>query len=629
MKPVVLDFETYAILPRPEYPPKPVGVAIKRPGCAAKYYAWGHPTGNNCTFAEAKRELKKAVSGKAPLLFHNAKFDIDVMEQHMGIKAPAWDKVHDTLFLLFLDDPHADNLSLKPSAERLLGLAPSERDAVGSWLTRHQPIAGIRMNDKPKGKNYYGKYIAYAPGGLVGAYAIGDIDRTEALFNLLHAKILKDGMGVAYDRERKLLPILLGMERRGIDIGTTRLGSDVAKFSAVKERIDSWIRVKTKSPNLDVGKAQQLVPALVKAKLVDKKLLGNTDKSGALQTNKDALRRAISDKPMLQALLYRAQLSTCLATFMEPWLKTAERSGGLIFTQWNQVRQSHGAGDMTGARTGRLSSAPNLQNIPKPFPAPVDEAKKAGLDLPALPLVRSYIIPPKGCVFIDRDYSQQELRILAHFEDGSLLQAYQADPWLDVHGHAGKMINSMLGKSYARGAIKNTGFGIIYGMGVGMLAVKNGCSVEEAREVKDAYLRTFPGLRGMYTDMKQRAASNEPFRTWGGRAVYCEPAKLVDGVFRTYDYKMVNYLVQGSAADCTKEAIIKYAEQRPPAHILLLNVHDQLLCAVPKREVKRGMGILKKAMESVVFSLPMLTDGKCSPENWAALKTYDKRGELV
>lgn len=356
---VTIDFETFAILPRPDYPPKPVGVAIKHPGRKAKYYAWGHPTGNNCTFAEAKRELTKAVTGKAPILFHNAKFDLDVMEVHMDLKAPAWNLVHDTLFLLFLDNPHADNLSLKPSSERLLGLAPSERDAVGEWLLHHQPIAGIRMNAAAKGQNYYGKYIAYAPGGLVGTYAIGDVDRTEALFNLLHAKILKAGMGDAYDRERQLLPILLGMERHGINIDAARLATDVATFSAVKEMLDSWIRTKTKSPNLDVGKAQQLVPALVKAKLVDKKLLGTTGKSGALQTNKDALRRAITNPSVLQALLYRAQLSTCLGTFMEPWLKTATRAKGLIYTQWNQVRQSHGA-DPTGARTGRLSSTPNI-----------------------------------------------------------------------------------------------------------------------------------------------------------------------------------------------------------------------------------------------------------------------------
>src|SRR5512147_1728708 len=104
------------------------------------------------------------------------------------------------MFLLFLQDPHASSLSLKPSAERLLGLPPDERDAVAEWLIANGKIA---KNQDP------GAFIAQAPGDVVGTYAIGDVDRTEKLYDLVYPQVVELGMDLAYNRERQLLPILL------------------------------------------------------------------------------------------------------------------------------------------------------------------------------------------------------------------------------------------------------------------------------------------------------------------------------------------------------------------------------------------------------------------------------------
>ena len=642
-KPVTIDFETHGIEGRPKYPPVPVGVSIKYPGKKAKYYAWGHPTGNNCSYGEARSELVKAWKHKDGILCQNGKFDVDVAETHMDLPLLKWDKVHDTLFLLFLDDPHQIELGLKPSAERLLGLPPEEQDAVGEWLIANQPIPGVRISRSKQSDHYFGRYIAYAPGDLVGKYANGDVERTEQIFDILWPKTVARGMLESYDRERKLAPILLRMERRGVPVDHKRLKSDVEMYNEWRGKLDAWIikTIKADSDiNLDSG--AQLVDAVVKSKKADPSLMPKTP-TGKFQTNKEALLLGVTDKVLLAVLKYRTQLKTCLGTFMAPWLATANASGGLIYTTWNQVKAPSGDSSV-GTRTGRLSSTPNFQNIPKEF-SPIfahdesDPVKAKKLpkcpfkDMPPLPMVRSYVVPFEGHVFVDRDYSQQEPRILAHFDGGQLMETYLANPWVDFHDYAKAELEKM-GKFYDRKPVKNTNLGLIYGMGVGKLAERNGMSVEESSELKKAILQLYPGLKAMYKDMKIRAKSNTPIRTWGGREYYCEPPRLVDGRIREFDYKLVNVLIQGSAADCTKQAIIRTDEAiTATGHqddwFILLNVHDQITESVPKEDMREAMEVLRVQMESIPFDVPMLSEGSVSATNWAELKDYDKKGKVL
>lgn len=616
MKPVVIDFETFAIERRPDFPPKPVGVSIKYPGEKAHYYAFGHPTGNNCAKISAEKALRKAWNYSGGLLFHNAKFDVDVAVTHMGMDEPNWNQIHDTMFLLFLSDPHASTFALKPSAERILKMPSEERDAVKDWLVANGVVS--------KASKGWGAFIAYAPGDLVGKYADGDVIRTEKLFTKLYAEIKKRKMLPAYDRERQLMPILLENERRGVPV-STRLVADVESYRQVVKKLDGWICRTLKAKDLPIDSGVQLLGALQDAKKVDTSRLGLTP-TGAYKTDKESLADAITDKTLAAALNYRASLLTCLGTFMEPWLEQARRSNGRIFTSWNQVRGGSSQ-KSSGAVTGRLSSSPNFQNIPKEFkPFWAHEAKglpRAPFPLPSLPKVRSYLIPEPGCALIGRDYSQQELRVLAHYAGGDLLTAYTEDPKLDMHQHAQAVISEMLGREVPRGEIKTTGFGLIYGMGVGLLAKKTGATVDAARQIKNTYLAAFPGIKDLMQEMRRRAAENLPIRTWGGREYYCEPPALINGEIRTFDYKMVNVLVQGSSADCTKQAIIEYHATKPPSHHLLITVHDELLASVPVGEVDAGHAALRRAMASVNFDVAMLSDGKSSTTNWAEMQRYD------
>jgi DNA polymerase I-like protein with 3'-5' exonuclease and polymerase domains len=482
-----------------------------------------------------------------------------------------------------------------------------------------------------------------APGDLVGKYANGDVERTEAIFQLLWQKTADREMLVPYDRERKLAPILLRMERRGVPVDHKRLRADVDNYNEWRTKLDAWIIKTIKAPadiNLDSG--AQLVEAMVNAGKANPELMPRTA-TGKFQTNKEALLLGVTDKVLLAVLKYRTQLKTCLGTFMEPWLATADASGGLIYTTWNQTKSTE-SGGAVGTRTGRLSSTPNFQNIPKEFnpifahdetdPAKAKKLPKCPFkDLPPLPLVRSYVVPFKGHVFVDRDYSQQEPRILAHFDGGQLMDTYLANPWVDFHDYAKAELEKM-GKFYERKPVKNTNLGLIYGMGVGKLAMKNDMSVEEAGELKKAILVLYPGLKAMYQDMKVRAKSKQPIRTWGGREYYCEEPKLIDGRIREFDYKLVNVLIQGSAADCTKEAIIRFDDAvttagRQDDWFLLLNVHDQLTASVPTKDKCEAMEVLRVQMESVEFDVPILSEGSVSATNWAELKDYDKKGKVL
>ena len=143
----VIDFETRPIAPRPDYPPVPVGFSIQHPGeRKSRYYAYGHPTKNNCNKGDAQRVLRLAWKSGA-LLFQNGKFDVDVAETHLGcprLTDPLL--MHDTMFLLFLSDPHAISLSLKPAAERILGMAPTEQQAVGAVV---DPASGGAAARRP------------------------------------------------------------------------------------------------------------------------------------------------------------------------------------------------------------------------------------------------------------------------------------------------------------------------------------------------------------------------------------------------------------------------------------------------------------------------------------------------
>lgn len=612
---ITVDFETYGIHQRPKYPPVPVGVAIKYPGKAARYYAWGHPDGNNCDRDTAKDALLLAYKSNFGLLFHNAKFDIDVAETHLQMPRLSWERYHDTQYLLFLTDPHAQSFSLKPSAERLLGLAPEEQDAVKQWLLTNQPTAaGERIT-----AGNSGAYICLAPGKLVGAYAKGDVDRTEGLFKLLWPQVQQRGMQPAYDTERELMPILLDNERQGIHVNLRALTTDYTLYMGSKLKVDAWLRKKLKVKEINFDSNEELADALDAAGIVTEWVLTPTGKRSTSKDNMSVA--AFKCKKTAAMLAYRSKLSTCMQTFMEPWLLTARETDGIIHTTWNQVRQYSGGNKSKGTRTGRLSSSPNFQNIPTELDDKDDGyVHPSFIDLPLLPSMRNYLIPDKGHIWGKRDYNQQELRILAHFEDDQLKAAYEENSRMDMHKYVGDKITEIVHKSYERKMVKIINFGIIYGKGVGLLAEEMRCTVETAKELKNAHAKAIPGAKRINTEIKEISKKGDPVVTWGGREYYVEPPAKIGNRMVTFEYKLLNYLIQGSASDCTKRSIIRYNSMKKEGRFLA-TVHDENNFSCPPKAMKEEMSLMKEAMEDIKFDVPMLSDG-FTGKSWGTIKAY-------
>lgn len=617
---ITIDFETESIESRPAYPPKPVGVSIKWPkDRSARYYAWGHPTKNNCTEAMARVALTEALASEFPLLFHNAKFDVDVWQTHMmKLSLPiSWARIHDTQFLLFLHDPHAMSLALKPSAERLLGMKPEERDAVNEWILNNVPAAAKKPSTA-------GGYICKAPGDLVGKYANGDVVRTEKLFKHLYPIIEKEGMMKAYDRERELMPIFLENERKGLRVDVPALKRDIPVYRAELEKAETWLRKRLKvSKEFNFDSDAEMATALNDSGIVTE---WEMTKTGKRSTSKKTMTvEKFSDKKVFLVLGYRNRLTTCLRMFMEPWLEKAKVSGGFILPTWNQVRQPKGDDGNKGTRTGRPScDDPNLLNLAKSFEDRGDDyTHPKFVKLLPLPLIRRYTLPDEGCVWLHRDFNQQELRILAHFEDGQIMKAYQENPRLDLHTFVQEEIKKITHMDADRGSVKILNFSRVYGAGLGNMALRLKRPIEEVRAIRDAQNKALPGLPELDQSIKDMAKRGEPIVTWGGRVYYCEEPKFVErfGRVMSFEYKMLNVLVQGSAADATKESIIRYHNHPKRRGRLLVTVYDEINVSVNPKYEKEEMKILRECMEGLEFDVVMLSDGK-SGNNWGNLKKY-------
>lgn len=603
----VVDHETRSIQRRPVYPPEPVGTAI-RVGGVSKYLAWGHPTGNNSSKQEAYDFLCR-VREHHRVVYHNSKFDMEVEQAHFDLPVLSPDKYEDTLFTSYLVDPRAQTLALKELCETRLGIAPEERDELKEWILSNVTAA----RRKPSS---WGAYICEAPAGLAGRYAVGDVDRTEALFLDTHAEVTDADMETAYLREKRLMPVVLGMEQRGIRCNVRKLRKDLKTWMSRRDELEQKIFKRLGGKEFNLGSGPQLADALDRANKVDQWF---ATKKGGISTSRDNLERGINDPTLLTLLSTHSKFCTYINTFGLPWLAQAEANNGYLYPSFNQVRSSneYGGSGGVGARTGRFSSSgPNFQNVPGNIE---DDSPYYGI----LPSLRDYLIPDEGCVFIGRDYSQQEVRILAHYEDGGLLVAYRQDPRMDVHEFARKLILERTGVDYPRKFIKVTAFGIIYGMGIIKIQLKLNIELaDDARALKDAYLTAIPGIRALNLELKRMVRNDEPLYTWGGRRYYCEPPRRVDGQMKSFEYKMLNLLIQGSAADCTKEGMIRADEEFVTGY-LTLQVHDELLGQCPKGDEKREMAILRECMESVEFDVPMLSDGKYSARSWGAMKSWE------
>jgi DNA polymerase I-like protein with 3'-5' exonuclease and polymerase domains len=278
METSVVDFETDKIESRPNYPPKPVGVAIRWPSGDKEYLAWGHPQGNNCDLATGRMKIKEAYECDRTL-FHHAAFDMDVSECYFGLKPR---RFGDTLFLAFLKDPYAADLGLKPLSVKDLGMPADEQEELRDWILEN-------VKEAKRAKTKWGEHISKAPGQLVGRYAISDVDRTHKLYRKYIPEIRERGMLEAYKRELKCAPITMEMERNGVRVDRKGLKKCLIKFNEmdhdVMRAIAKKLRIDPKNlkdddnkKGFNINSGDQLGEALLKAGKLDAVIKTETGK---------------------------------------------------------------------------------------------------------------------------------------------------------------------------------------------------------------------------------------------------------------------------------------------------------------------------------------------------------------
>jgi DNA polymerase-1 len=521
-------------------------------------------------------------------------------------------------------------MALKPLADKYLDMPPDEQEALRDWILANVPGA-------KKAPTKWGAHIGKTPGKLCGPYARGDVIRTIKLFKLWLPWIKETGQYDAYVRELRIVRIKLKMESEGINTDTKKLKRDANKWEAAYLAMGKTLRRQlkiTKAYDLDspkgffnINSGAQLADALEHADLIDPDDWVYTDK-GNRSTSVDNLKAAEVRPAFLKNYAIYSTLSTYINTFLLPWIETGDKANGFIHPTFNQVRttEEHGNTGTKGTKTGRPSvTNPNFNNLP----ANVEDSKNRdvlitvakylrnfGLNFTGL---RNYIVPNNGGIFIGRDYAQQELRVLAHYEDGDLLNLYLDNPTLNIHKLIGAEIYERTGYDLPRKAVKTVVFGTIYGYGLDALAEELDATREDAKIIKRALLKTLPGVSDLDRELKAMARDEEPIRTWGGRLYYCEESKFVKGQYRDFAYKLLNLLIQGSSADITKQAMIQVDDALTDGHIKL-QVYDELLANT--NNPKRDMPLMREAMEDIKLDCPLPTDGEWSAKSWGQMKKY-------
>jgi DNA polymerase I-like protein with 3'-5' exonuclease and polymerase domains len=596
---VEVDIESKAIIKgAPIEKATPVGVALGIPkddGSVQRVYlAWGHPEGNNCTKEEAREVLVRYWD--RPFVTHNGcGFDVPNLTSYFDLPERDPLLTHDTLFAAYLNNPHARSLKLKDLANDLLGIPPDEQQDMYRWILQNVPDCRSIKD--------CGAYISETPVSLSGPYATGDVYRTGELWNFLKPSVVD--MEEAYQREQRLAPVLADMKRRGIRVDVGRLKEDTHKANIKKALLDQLIREHLKAPDLNPGSDKELGALLVERGYEGFLL---TPK-GKLSMARPSLEAALeSDQKLKMLLRSRSIYDTLIGTFMEPWLRYALENDGRIHPSYNQVRNP----EDFGTRTGRLSSMdPNAQNVPKDMDY-IGKTWVGDYWGDSFPNMRSYLLPEVGQVWFCGDFKSQEPRLTAHYEAGVLLEAFLNNPHLDPY----QFVMELVGQGVTRHQSKQIFLGLVYAMGADTLAAKLGCTSQFATQLRNLVKSYLVDVVALDLDCKKRFRMGLPIRTLGGRIYYCEPSS--NG--RTWEYKALNTLIQGSAADQNKEAMIYLQPRIVDIHgRILTTVHDEINSSIFEKDYDYVHEIYQEAANALTCECPMIMDTGIG-ENWATAK---------
>ena len=421
-------------------------------------------------------------------------------------------------------------------------------------------------------------------------YACEDADITLQLMAPLEKEMAENGVEKVFrDIEMPLMPVLARMERNGVRLDTQALDSIAHDFNTRLQTLETEIYDMAGHPFLITSPRQVGDVLFGEMHLSDKV---KKTKSGQYSTSEEVLQTVRGKHPIVGKILDYRGLKKLLSTYVEALPKLINPATGHIHTSFNQAVTA----------TGRLSSSnPNLQNIP----VRGEDGRE----------IRKAFIPEPGEMFFSADYSQIELRIMAHLsQDPHMVEAFLSGE--DVHAAtAGKIF----GKAVAdvtrdeRRKAKTANFGIIYGISAFGLAERMDVSRTEAKELIDSYFKTYPKIQEYIAKAVERAREKGYIETAFGRRRYLPDINSHNSVVRGYaERNAVNAPIQGTAADIIKLAMIRVQQRLDSEKLkarMILQVHDELNFSVPQDELDAVRRIVVEEMEhAFTMSVPLIAE---------------------
>ncbi len=434
------------------------------------------------------------------------------------------------------------------------------------------------------------KNMRDVPPAIVCDYACEDADVTLKLKNILQEELKKEGIEeLFYNIEMPLVPVLAYMERNGARIDTGSLKETSTLFSKRLADIEEEIYSLAGEP-FNIASPKQVGDILFgKLKIVEKP---KKTKTGQFVTSEEVLAQLQNRHPIVKNILQYRGLKKLLSTYVDALPALVSPRSGKIHTSYNQ----------TVTATGRLSSSnPNLQNIPIR-----DEDGKE---------VRKAFVPDEGCLFLSVDYSQIELRIMAHLSgDSNMIEDFRSGH--DIHAAtAAKIYRKHIGEvtKDERRKAKVANFGIIYGISVFGLAERMNVDRREAKELIENYFATYGGVQQYIEKCKHEAKEKGYVETIFHRKRYLPDINSHNAVVRGYaERNAVNAPIQGSAADIIKVAMINIYHRMKAANMrstMILQVHDELNFNIVPEEKDAMLALVLEEMQNAIsMSVPLVAD---------------------
>jgi|TARA_R110000822_G_scaffold2852_3_gene13239 DNA polymerase I-like protein with 3'-5' exonuclease and polymerase domains len=537
------------------------------------YFPIAHDAGGNMDSAMTTAFMQDILKLPATKIFHNASYDVGwLLVNGFEIRG----KIIDTMIAAAVVNENRFSFSLNACAKDYLGELKNE-----TFLNEKAKEWGI----DPKADMWR------LPAGYVGFYAEQDAALTLKLWHRLKQEILKQDLHDVWEMEMELLPILIDMRRRGIRVDIEKAHTIKKEFKQKEIIVLKKIKEQT-SINVDIWAARSV------AQVFDR--IGveypRTTKTEEPSFTQNWLINC--DNPIAQLIREAREINKFHSTFIDSVLRYTHK--GKIHSEINQLRSDQG-----GTVSGRLSySNPNLQQIPA-------RNKEFGNK------IRSLFLPEEGKQWGSFDYSQQEPRLVAHYAASVSKQFAGADEFIKAYENESadfhQIVADMAGIS--RTQAKTINLGLFYGMGKAKLAKELGINKDSAERLLHTYNERVPFVKKLAVEVTSSASKYGFIRTIKGRkcrfemwepstfgmnkAMNYEEAKAIYGnnIRRAFTYKALNRLIQGSAADQTKQAMIDChkAGFKP-----LLQIHDELCFSI---EEEKDIKSIKDKMENAIDTL--------------------------